>query len=81
MILFFALCGEPDLRERINNAKKTYFMLQKFFKNKNISKKLKLRLKNTIIDKTLRYALETWTVTKRDRKQLNVLKGKCIEEF
>ena len=47
-------------------------MLQKFFKNKNVSKKLKLRLKNTIIDKTLTYASETWTLTKRDRKQLNI---------
>ena len=34
--------------------------------------KLKLRLKNTIIDKVLTYALETWTLTKRDRKPLNV---------
>jgi hypothetical protein len=42
--LFFFLFGKPmkvDLRERIKNAKKTYFMLQKFFKNKNGSKKLK----------------------------------------
>jgi len=47
-------------------------MLQKFFKNKNISKKLKLRLKNTIIDKVLTYSSETWTLTKRDRKKLKV---------
>jgi len=51
------------LQERIKNANKTHFMLQKFFKNKNISKKLKLRLKNTIMDKTLTYASETWTLT------------------
>ena len=43
-----------------------------FLKSKRISKKLKLRLKNTIIDKTLTCASETWTLTKRDRKQLNV---------
>jgi len=42
-----------------------HILLQKFFKNKNISKKLKLRLKNTIIDKTLTYASETWTLTER----------------
>jgi len=41
------------LQERLKNANKTYFMPQKFFKNKNISKKLKLRLKNAIIDKML----------------------------
>ena len=37
-----------------------------------LSKKLKLRLKNTIIDKTLTYASETGTLTMRDRKQLNI---------
>jgi len=50
-------------------------MLQKFLKNINISKKLKLTLKNTTIDKTLTYASETWTLTNRDRKQNCVTKG------
>ena len=56
-------------------------MLQNFFKNKNISNKLKLRLKNTIIDKTLTYASEPWTLTKRDRKQLNVLERKVYRRI
>jgi len=47
-----------------------------FFKNKSISRKLKLRLKNTIIDKTLTYTLETWVLTKRDRKQVNIFERK-----
>jgi hypothetical protein len=51
-------------------------MLQIFFKNKNISKKLKLILKNTVIEKMLTYALETSTLTKRDRKQLNIFERK-----
>ena len=51
-------------------------MLQKFFKNKNISKKLKLRLQNTTTDKTLKYASEPWTLTERDRKQLNISERK-----
>jgi hypothetical protein len=51
-------------------------MLQKFFKNKNKSKKLKLRLKNTITDKMLTYAPETLTLTKRDKKLLNVFERK-----
>jgi len=41
--------NEIDLQERIKNANKTYFVLQKMFKNKNISKKLKLRQKNKTI--------------------------------
>jgi len=51
------------------------------FKNKNISKKLKLILKNTIIDKTLTYALETSTLTKRDRKQLNIFETKVYRRI
>ena len=47
-----------------------------FLKNKNLSKKLKLRAKNTTTDKTLTYASETWTLTKRDRKQLNIFERK-----
>jgi len=58
-----------------------YFILQKFFKNKNISKKLKLRLKNTIIDKMLIHASETWTLTKRDRKQVNIFERKVCRRI
>jgi len=73
--------NQIDLQERIKNANKTYFMLQKFFKNKNISKKLKLRLKNTTTDKTLTYASETWTLTKRDKKQMNIFERKVYRRI
>ena len=69
------------MQERIKNANRTYFMLQKFFKNENVSRKLKLRLKNTIIDKTLTCASETWTLTKRDRKQPNVFERKVCRRI
>jgi len=56
-------------------------MLQKVFKNKNISKKLKLRLKNTIIDKTLTYGSETWILTKRDTGKLNIFERKVYRRI
>jgi len=56
-------------------------MLQTFFRNKNISKKLKLRLKNIIIDKTLTYASETWILTKRDSKQINNFERKLYRRI
>jgi hypothetical protein len=40
-----------------------------------------LRLKNTIIEKVLRYASESWTLTKRDRKQLNVFERKVYRRI
>ena len=73
--------SQIDLQERIKNANNIYSMLQKFFKNENISKKLKLRLKNTIIDRVLTYASETGTLTKRDRKQLNVFERKVYRRI
>jgi len=47
-----------------------------FFRNKNISKKLQLRLKNTTTDKTLTYASETWILTETHRKQINIFERK-----
>jgi hypothetical protein len=44
-------------------------------------KKLKLRLKNTIIDKTLTYTSETWKLTERDRKQRNVFEKKVYRRI
>jgi hypothetical protein len=73
--------NQIDLRERMKNDNKTYFILQKNFKNKNISKKLKLRLKNAITDKTLTHASENWTLTKRDRKQLNIFEWKVYRRI
>jgi hypothetical protein len=51
-----------------------------FLEIKIYLKKLKLGLKNTIIDKTLTYASQTWILIKRDRKQ-TFFKGKCMEEI
>jgi hypothetical protein len=51
------------------------------FTNKNISKKLKLRLNNTTIDKMLTYASETWMLTKRERKQLNIFERKVYRRI
>ena len=69
------------MQERIKNSNKTYFKLKIFLKNKNISKKLKLTLKNIIIDKVLTYVSETGTLTQRDRKQLNIFEGKVYRRI
>jgi len=53
----------------------------KIFKIKNRSKKIKLRLKNTTIDKMLTYASETCTLTKRDRKKLKIFERKVYRRI
>ena len=72
--------NQIDLQERIKMLKNIFYA-KNVFKNKNILKKLKLRLKNTIIGKTLTYAPETWTLSKRDRKQLNIIERKVYRRI
>jgi len=76
---YYTVNKQTDLQGRIKNANKTYFMLQRFLKNKNISKKLKLRLKNTTIDITLTYASETWIQT--ETKQMNTFEKKVYRRI
>jgi len=38
-------------------------------------------LKNTILDKTLTYASETWTLRKKDRKHLNIFERKLYRRI
>ena len=57
--------NQIDLQERIKNANKTYFMLQKIFKNKDISKKLKLRLKNIYNNRqSVNICIRNWDANK-----------------
>jgi hypothetical protein len=45
------------------------------------SLKLKLRLRSTTIDKTLTNASENWTITERDRKQMNSFERKVYRRI
>jgi len=45
------------------------------------SKKIKLSLKNTTIDKILKYASETWMLRKRDRTQINIFERKVYRRI
>jgi hypothetical protein len=53
----------------------------KSFKIKNEYEKPKLRLKNTIIDKMLTYASDILILTKRGRKQINILERKVCRRI
>ena len=44
-------------------------------------KLIKLRLENTIIDKTLTYATEAWILTGRGRKQINIFERKVYRRI
>jgi hypothetical protein len=56
-------------------------MVQKVFRNKTVSKQLKLGLKNTITDKILTCVSETWILTKGDRKEINIFERKVYRRI
>jgi len=58
-----------------------HILCYKNFLKIKTSKKLKLKLKNTTIDKMLTYASEIWTLTKRDIKQLNIFERKVYRRI
>jgi len=60
---------------------KHIFCHRNLLKIKTCLKKLKLRPKNTTIDKTLTYASEIWILTKRDRTQLNIFEKKVYRRI
>ena len=67
---------EFEIQERLQNANKAYFMLQNILKSKNISKNIKIRIKNSVINKILSYGSEAWSLTQKERLQLNVFERK-----
>jgi hypothetical protein len=70
-----------EIQERIKNANKAYFMLQNIFKSKNIPKNTKIRIKNSVINKILSYGSELWSLTKKERLQLNVFERKIYRRI
>jgi len=63
--------NQTDLQERIKNTNKTCFMLQHFLKIKNIEE-TKIKTKEHNNRQNVNICSRNWTLTKRDRKQLNI---------
>ena len=68
---------EFEIQERLKNANKAYFMLQNILKSKNI----KIHIKNSVINKILSYGSEAWSLTKKERSQLNVFERKIYRRI
>ena len=52
------------VQERIKNANKTYFMLQKNFLNKNMSKKLKIKTNEHNNTQNVNICIRNWDTNK-----------------
>jgi len=56
--------NQIDLQERVKNANKTYFMLQKFFKNKKHIKETKIKTKEHNNRQNVNICIRNWDTNK-----------------
>jgi hypothetical protein len=70
--------AKEDVRNRIRKANGAFVQLYPVWKNKNISRKTKLRLFNSNVKSVLLYGCETWKVTKQITNQLQIFINHCI---
>uniref|UniRef100_A0A2S2QGX8 Uncharacterized protein n=1 Tax=Sipha flava TaxID=143950 RepID=A0A2S2QGX8_9HEMI len=61
-----------EINLRVKSGNKCYFALQKTFKSKVISKKLKMKLYKVLVRPVILYACETWPTSKEDERKLAV---------
>jgi hypothetical protein len=55
-----------------------HYALQNVLKSKNISRKAKLNVYETIIRPVVTYGSETWTVATKDESQINIWERKVL---
>ena len=69
---------EEEINERIGAANRCLFSLMSLLKKRSISERTKLRVYNTIIRPILIYGCETWSLTKKQEKRLEVFENKIL---
>ncbi len=73
--------GTRDMKNRLSKARGTFVRLRKIWSSKQILRKTKLKLFNTLVIPVLLYGCETWKTTKNDNKAINVFQSKCLRRI
>lgn len=73
--------AEEDVKNRIKKANVAFVQLYPIWRNRNISRKTKLRIFNTNVKSVLLYACETWKVTSSVTSQLQVFVNRCLRRI
>jgi hypothetical protein len=70
--------AKEDVKNRIRKANVAFVQLYPVWKDRNISRKSKLRLFNSNVKSVLLYGCETWKVTKQITNQLLIFSNRCL---
>lgn len=69
---------ESEIHNRLAQASRTYWSLEKLFKSKWLSRKTKISIYHTIIIPVLLYESESWTLKKQSEKKLIVFGNRVL---
>jgi hypothetical protein len=70
-----------EINKRIMSANKCYFGLLRHFKSRLLSRQTKSTLYKTLVKPVLTYASETWTLTLRNERALNIFERKILRRI
>lgn len=69
------------INDRIQAAQKCFYAYNKLFKSRLLNRSIKLRMYKTLIQLTLTYSCETWTLTPGDEEKLKIFERKLIRKI
>ena len=72
---------DREITSRIGKGSAVFRSMQRVWSSKSFSRKIKLRLYNSIVLKTVLHACETWKSTKKIQCQLDVFHMRCLRRI
>ena len=72
---------EKAIQNRISTGRKAFGRLGRIWKDRNVSRKLKVRLFRAIVIPTVLYGAECWVLKKREERKLAAFEMKCLRRI
>ncbi|KAJ9574461.1 hypothetical protein L9F63_008387, partial [Diploptera punctata] len=70
-----------EIKHRLNSGNACYYALQRLLMSQLLSKNVKLKIYKTIILPVILYGCETWTLTLREERRLQVFENKVLRKI
>ena len=72
---------DADVRTRVGKARMAFQQLRNVWVSRHLSKKLKIRIFNTMVKPVLLYGSETWRTTATNIKNIQSFRNKCLRRI
>ncbi|PSN54154.1 hypothetical protein C0J52_06854 [Blattella germanica] len=70
-----------EIKQRITNGNRTYYMYSKLMTSKMLNRELKLKMYNTLTRPVVVYGCESWTLNSNDKHLLRIFERKILRRI